>query len=95
MLAKRVDANQREIVAWLRKKGASVLIMSNLGKGAPDIAVGINGKTYLFEIKDGSKPPSAQELTEHEQMFFDSWKGHVAILRSTSDVSQFFLSLID
>ena len=69
--------------------GASVLVMSNLGHGAPDIAVGMHGKTFLFEIKDGSRSPSQQALTEKEKQFFESWKGHVSVLRGTLDVIKF------
>lgn len=85
MMPKRVDANQREIVNALRDQGLSVLVMSTLGKGAPDIAVGFKGKTYFFEIKDGAKPPSKQRLTPHEEIFFREWKGHIGILRSLND----------
>lgn len=89
MTAKRVDANQKEIVEAFRDKGLSVLIMSNLGKGAPDIAVGTNGMTFFFEIKDGRKPLSAQKLTLREREFFDNWHGHIEILRSIEDVYKF------
>lgn len=89
MPIKKVDANQKEIVKALRDKGMSVLIMSSLGKGAPDIAVGAKGMTFFFEIKDGKKCKSAKKLTECEQLFFDNWKGHVAIIESLEDVDEF------
>ena len=43
-----VDENQPQIVSELRKLGYSVLVMSSLGGGAPDILVGglRPGKTY-------------------------------------------------
>lgn len=86
---KRVDSNQKEITALFRKMGASVLVMSELGKGAPDLAVGMNGCTYLVELKDGSKSPSAQKLTPCEQLFFHTWNGHVCIINSLEQVIEF------
>ena len=63
--AARVDSNQSEIVATLRKLGAVVLITSQL-KNAFDLLVGHNGKLYIVEVKDGNKPPSARKLTDGE-----------------------------
>ena len=51
----RVDANQKEIVQQLRKRGISVLHTHQLGKGAPDIVIGYMNQNYLIEIKDGNK----------------------------------------
>ena len=83
--AARVDANQNEIVTMLRKMGYSVAITSDCGKGFPDIVVGRSGRNYLFEIKDGSKPPSAQKLTEAEQQFCDNWKGQYNVITCLDD----------
>jgi hypothetical protein len=77
MRAKRIDANQNEIVNQLRKIGASVFITSMIGKGFPDIIVGCRGINFLIELKDSSKPNSAKKLTPDEQAFFDTWKGTV------------------
>jgi len=63
--AARVDANQSEIVAALRKIGAVVLITSQL-KNLFDIIVCFDSKVYLVEIKDGDKPPSQRKLTSGE-----------------------------
>jgi len=79
---KRIDKNQGEIVKALRKMGCSVWITSEHGKGAPDLAVGIDRKNYFFELKDGSKCLSAQELTPCEKKFHDEWKGQICIINS-------------
>lgn len=63
--AARIDANQNQIVAALRRVGATVLITSTL-KNAFDILVGYDRKLYIVEIKDGDKPKSSQRLTEGE-----------------------------
>ena len=60
----RVDANQKEIVQELRKRGISVLHTHQLGKGAPDIIVGYMNSNYLIELKDGNKSKSQQRLTK-------------------------------
>ena len=84
-MPKRIDANQHEIVDTLRKGGATVLILSSLGKGAPDILIGHRGTNHLAEIKDGSKPKSQQKLTPPEAKFFETWRGNVLILRTMDD----------
>ena len=50
----KLDVNHLEIVATLRKCGASVVSMASLGGGVPDILVGWNSRTCLMEIKDGT-----------------------------------------
>lgn len=72
---KRVDANQPEIVKALRKAGYPVLILSQCGHGVPDISVLVDAEkciSLFLEIKDGSKPPSAQGLTEAEKVWRDN-----------------------
>jgi hypothetical protein len=66
--AAKVDSNQSEIVAALRKRGAVCLIVSQL-KNCFDILVCFNSKVFMVEIKDGNKPLSARKLTEGEQEF--------------------------
>lgn len=83
----RVDGNQRQITEELRQvPGITVLVMSQLGHGAPDICVGFAGRNYFFEIKDPTKPPSKQKLTEDEAIFFAEWQGHIKKVKSTADV---------
>ncbi len=93
MHPKRVDANQAEITKAFRVLGASVLILSSVGKGCPDIAVGYAGKTYLFEIKNGDAPKSQQKLTPAEDLFFNEWNGHVKIISTLEEVKEFMKDL--
>ncbi len=84
--AGRTDSNQGRIVDMLRFVGASVAITSGAGDGLPDLIVGISGETYLLEVKDGRKKPSARHLTPDEQWFVDHWKGHpVAVVESETE----------
>jgi len=85
----RVDGNQPAIVAHLRKLGAKVAILSNLGCGIPDLLIGFNGSLALLELKDGSKPISGQKLTEQERKFFDDWIGFpVFVINSEAQAEQ-------
>lgn len=85
MRAKRIDDNQGSIVKALRAVGCSVTSTAAIGQGFPDLAVGLHGKTYLLEIKDGSKPPSAQLLTTDELLWHKSWNGQVAIVTNVKE----------
>lgn len=83
--AARVDANQPEIVKAFRDLGWSVLIISQLKKCA-DIIVSKNGQTIVVEIKDGSKPISAQKLTAGELEFKEMWQGEYKVINCIDDV---------
>lgn len=86
-LAHRVDGNHKEIVDGLRAlPGVSVASTAALGGGFPDIAVGYAGNTYLFEIKDPAKPPSARRLTPDEEAWIAAWKGQVGVVMSVREV---------
>lgn len=80
MRAAKIDANQPEIVAALRKIGCTVQILSSVGKGCPDILVGYRGRNFLLEIKDGAKPVSAQKLTPDQIEWHDLWNGQVNVV---------------
>ena len=83
--AAKVDANQPEIVKALRKIGATVTPTHAAGKGFPDLTVGYDGKTYLMEVKDGSKPPSARKLTEDQAKWHMEWRGQVVIVKDVKE----------
>ena len=85
MIANRVDANQSEIIAALRGKGASVQPLNVVKHGCPDLLVGYCGQNFLIEVKDGNKPPSRRILTPDEQEWFDNWRGTVHIVYSAED----------
>ena len=83
--AARVDDNQPEIVAALRKTGWTVLIISQL-KNCCDLIISKNGRVVAIEVKDGSKPPSARKLSEGEAKFRDEWQGEWMLVESLEDV---------
>ena len=85
-MAKRVDANQVQIVQLFRSLGCSVKPLHMVGDGFPDLAVGCSGVNLLVEVKDGSKPPSARKLTDDEQVWHDEWRGQKCIVETDQDV---------
>lgn len=83
--AKRTDANQLDIVLALRQVGASVQPLHMVGQGCPDLLVGVRGINLVLEIKDGTKPPSAQRLTPDEANWHALWRGQLLIVRSIKE----------
>ena len=53
--AGKVDANQAQIVKKLRDCAVKVEILSDVGKGVPDLLAGFRGVNVLLEVKDGDK----------------------------------------
>lgn len=67
---KRRDTNHKAIVEALRAAGASVVDLSQVGRGCPDLLVGRGGVTRLLEVKEpGGK-------LNHDQVdFIARWRG--------------------
>jgi len=77
----RTDANQTEIVAFLRAAGASVFVSSDVGRGFPDLVVGHRGHTYLIEVK----VPGGR-IRDSQSAFALSWRGSpVCVVRNVQD----------
>ena len=83
--AARIDGNQNEIVEGLRKAGVSVLILSAVGNGCPDICCGSGGHNFLFEVKDPSKPANKRKLTSDQSNFHNSWHGQISVIETYED----------
>lgn len=80
--AAKIDANQREIVAFARSiPGVSVHSMAQLGEGAPDLALGWRGRNYFVEVKDGKG-----KLTPAQVRWHAAWSGQVAVVRDVADL---------
>ena len=84
-LRAKVDANQKEIVESLRKMGATVQSLAQLGRGVPDLLVGFRGYNLIMEIKDGSKRPSERQLTDDEKAWHYAWAGTIWIVESVRE----------
>jgi hypothetical protein len=84
---RRVDQNKQLIVEVLRRAGASVQVLSEVGKGVPDLLIGsatCNGRpmNILIEVKN---PEGRCDLTEAEVRWIKTWKGQVAICRTPGE----------
>jgi Holliday junction resolvase len=80
--AAKIDRNQPEIVAALRAIGADVVSLAAVGSGVPDLLVGFQGQTVLIEVKDGSKPKSARQLTDDQIEWHAAWRGGRCVVAS-------------
>ncbi len=81
-IRRRVDSNQAEIVAALREYGCSVQHLHIIGKGCPDLLVGIHGRNYLIELKSNRR----SKLTEDECRWFENWSGQVTVAYSAEEI---------
>lgn len=81
----KVDSNHKAIREALESAGASVQSMANLGRGCPDLLVGLRGQNFVLEVKDGSIPPSKRKLTEHEANWIHTWRGQVDVVYNAQD----------
>ena len=90
--AARIDRNQPEIVEALRKLGATVQPLHTAADGIPDLLVGYQGRNFLIEIKDGTKPPSARKLTPCQVSWHDDWAGQTAVVVSAEEAIKLVFS---
>lgn len=89
--AANIDANQPEIVEYLRSLGMSVCLLHTVGKGVPDLLVGFRGRNVLLEVKDGEKPPSRRRLTEDESDWHTKWAGQVDVVETKEEAERVVL----
>jgi len=81
--AAKVDLNHGEVVKALQAIGASVQSLAAVGKGCPDILVGLAGRNWIIEIKDGSKCPSERKLNDKQVEWHRLWRGQVHTVTSS------------
>jgi len=83
MKAANVDNVQPEIVKALRAIGASVQVLSSVGRGVPDLLVGWRKKTFLLECKTGNG-----QLNTVQREWHAKWAGHVAVVRTPEEAQR-------
>ena len=69
------DANHSEIVDALKTHGASVIDMSHVGQGFPDLIVGFSGQTLLMEIKNPKTAYGKRGLNKNQTRWRENWIG--------------------
>lgn len=83
--AAKIDANQPEIVAYLRERGAMVDIVSMVPGLGYDLIVRFMGATRAVEVKDGTLPPSKRQLTQSEQDAESRWGSGYRVVEWIAD----------
>ena len=86
----RKDANHNAVAGALLDIGCSVLDLSPMGRGVPDLLVASNRLTALVEVKDGAKPPSKRALTPAQKKFFATWRHPVLVVTSVDEALALF-----
>ena len=79
--AARKDANHNEIADAFRKFGCSVLDLSRVGEGCPDMLLSISNKTALVEVKT-----KTGRMTAAQKKFLTDWRGRSFVVRDIGQV---------
>ena len=85
--ASRVDENHGTIVSEFRRLGASVIDLSRVGEGCPDICVGIAKVTALVEIKRDAKA----KFTLPQLDFMTYWNGQPVFRANCIEDAQYIV----
>lgn len=72
----RVDRNHREVVRVLEAAGCTVVDLSGVGGGCPDLLVGYMRETTLIEVKADEEAARRKGKTAtRQQEFRATWRG--------------------
>jgi len=88
---KRVDENQQQLVHTFIALGASVLNLSRVGQGCPDLLIGYKNKSVLVEIKKDSKAT----FTEPQIKFMQNWRGGAVSRVDSVDAAIRLIKMLD
>ena len=86
---RRVDENQPGIVAAFRKCGASVEVLSDVGRGVPDLLISYRGETVLVEIK-----MPGEKLTDMQRQWRGRWRGVVYVVTDRAEVPEVLKEMV-
>jgi len=88
---KRVDENQKTLIHTFIALGASVLNLSTVGRGCPDLLIGYKGKTVLVEIKSSEK----SKYTDPQVKFMQEWRGGAISRINSVDAAIRLIKMLD
>lgn len=88
---RRVDENQSQIIHTFIALGASVLNLSRVGEGCPDILLGYRKHSVLCEIKRNEKAP----YTEPQIRFMQNWRGGAVSRIDSVDAAIRLIKMLD
>jgi len=78
--ARRADAGQADIVKALRAAGCSVEVLSDVGRGVPDLLAGRAMVNYLLEVKE-----PRGTLTDDQMKWRLKWRGIAHTVESADE----------
>ncbi len=82
--ARKIDNSQHEVIEELRRLGCSVTAIQSTKAGCPDLLVGLNGHTFLIEVKTGKNTLRIEQLS-----WVQAWKGsRVAVVNNAESASK-------
>lgn len=79
----KIDANQPEIVSFLRAMGCYVRSTAQLGDGFPDLFCHFRGRDFLVEVK-----MPGEKLTDKQKLFVSLYPGTVHIVTNLADCAE-------
>ena len=100
-VAAKGDKNQADMIQALRDEGGSVFSLAGMGKGCPDLLVGIESKdhgpmTFLVEVKDGSRYGKSRSiesmLTKDQKTFIAKWTGSPVVILKDIETAKAWVS---
>lgn len=71
----RADSNQRQLILRAKELGFTVLDLSAVGKGVPDLLVSSPAEMWLVEVKRLAVMGLGKEFKDKQREFYGSWKG--------------------
>ena len=90
--AKRVDENQKLIINTFIAMGASILNLSRVGQGCPDLLIGYKGKhSILVEVKANER----KSYTEPQVKFMQNWRGGAVCRIDSVDAAIRLIKMLD
>lgn len=89
----KVDGNQRSFIKDLQNAGATVADIHGVGRGVPDIIVGLGGLNFLVEIKNPGATRWA--LSQEELRFAKTWGGSIHVALSPLECLTQLRELVD
>lgn len=87
-LRARVDKNHKDIVECFRKIGCSVLSLSAVGKGCPDLLISYQKQCYLVEVKS-----EHGKLNTWQEEWGRRWGSPVYVVKTKEDCVALLIKL--
>ena len=89
----KADHNQSELLRNLRTiPGLSVVDLSGVGRGCPDLLIGYQGKNYLVEVKNRA---TWGKLNARQKEWFSTWTGQAMVVLQAEDIFKYLFPKLE